>query len=74
MMAQLLNEKELNEVTGGDGGKAPFIIYKIRNNDTLSQLAIKFKTTVAEIQRLNEIMDPNIIKVDQEIILPNNID
>ncbi|MGT2866332.1 LysM peptidoglycan-binding domain-containing protein [Streptococcus fryi] len=41
--------------------------YTIKSGDTLSGIAAKFKTTVAELQRLNGIKNPNHIQVGQVI-------
>ena len=45
--------------------------YTIEGGDTLSELAVKFKTTVAELMKLNPgIVDPNEIVVGETIRLP----
>ncbi len=42
-------------------------IYTIRAGDTLGRIAIKFHTTVAKLQSLNHITNPNVIFVGQRI-------
>ncbi len=43
---------------------------KIKWGDTLSQLAIKYNTTVAELVRLNNIQNPNLIYAGATLIVP----
>lgn len=46
------------------------IIYKIQRGDTLSQLAIKYRSTVQEIATLNNIANPNLIYTGDTIRIP----
>lgn len=48
--------------------KAPHSVVK---GDTLSALAVKYDTTVAELKKLNNIKDVNKIRVGQKIKLPS---
>jgi LysM repeat protein len=41
--------------------------YTIKPGDTLSQIAVDFKTTVDQLQGWNQIKDPNLIKAGQRI-------
>ena len=41
--------------------------YTVKRGDTLTAIAKKYKTTVTELVGLNNIKDPNIIKVGQKI-------
>lgn len=43
---------------------------KIKWGDTLSQLAIKYNTTVAELVRLNNIQNPNLIYAGNYLMVP----
>ncbi len=45
-------------------------IYTIVSGDTLSDIAKRYGTTVEELQRVNNIADPNMIFADQIIVLP----
>lgn len=47
-------------------------IYTVVKGDTLTSIAKKYKTTVAELVSLNKIANPNIIKVGQKIKLPTS--
>jgi LysM repeat protein len=44
--------------------------YVIKSGDSLSSIAIKFKTTVAKLMSLNGIKNANLISVGQKIKLP----
>ena len=41
--------------------------YTVKKGDTLSGIAVKFGTTVKELQRLNGIKNPNLIYVNQKL-------
>lgn len=43
----------------------------IQRGDTLSELAVKYKTTVAELVRLNDIQNPNLIYAGETLIVPS---
>ena len=43
------------------------VYYKVVKGDTLTKIAIRYDTTVAELQRLNGIKNPNLIRVGQVI-------
>ena len=43
------------------------IIYQIKYGDTLSEIALKYDTTVSELVRLNGIKNPNLIYVGEKI-------
>ena len=63
----ILNEEELEQVSGGK--HAPFLCYTVRFGDTLSGIAMKYRTSVKRIQELNSISNPDCIKVDQELLI-----
>lgn len=46
------------------------IVYVVHPGDTLSGLAVRFRTTVAEIVRLNRIANPNLIFIGQVLLIP----
>lgn len=45
-------------------------IYTVKSGDTLSAIALKYKTTVSYIQRNNNISNPNLIFVGQKLKVP----
>lgn len=45
-------------------------IYVVKRGDTLSEIAMRFKTTVSEIIRTNEIETPNQLVIGQTIVIP----
>ena len=59
----------------GTGNGEKIINYIVKPGDTLSQIAIKYGTTVNEIARINGIKNPNLIYPGQvlEIIINSNI-
>ena len=63
-----INEKELNEVSGGVA--SGYFAYTVVYGDTLFGIAKRFKTTVATLQQLNNISNPDVIKVGQVLIVP----
>jgi len=46
--------------------------YTVRSGDTLGGIAHQFGTTVSELQRLNNIPNPNLIHVGQRLIVPTS--
>ena len=46
-------------------------MHNVVKGDTLSALAVKFDTTVAELKKLNNIKDVNKIRIGQKIKLPS---
>ena len=50
--------------------EAPTMQYKIRQGDTLSEIAQRFGTTVDDLARHNNIADPNRIRAGQTIEIP----
>lgn len=48
--------------------------YIVRRGDTLSQIALWYNTTVAELVRLNNIQNPNLIYVDQKLLITTSDD
>jgi LysM repeat protein len=44
--------------------------YKVRAGDTLTAIAVRFGTTVAELSTLNNIANPSLIRVGQVLRLP----
>ena len=46
--------------------------YAVQKGDTLGSIAKKFGTTVSEIQRLNNISNPNVLALGQKLIVPGS--
>ena len=50
--------------------KDSFIVYTVKKGDTLGKIAKNHNTTVAELVEYNNIANPNLIRVGQEIMIP----
>ena len=59
-----INDIDLSNVQGGT-----ILPYLIEKGDTLSKIASKFNCTVEELQKWNNIEDPNIIDIGQKLII-----
>jgi len=57
-----------NEVAFSTG----HIIYTVEAGDTLSELALRFKTTIDNIAKINNIEDINLIYVGEKLKIENN--
>ena len=73
-MSEIINDKELNEVSGGTAAGPAWTqngmtFYRIVIGDTLSEIAVRFRTTPYAIKALNPtlIKDINKIKAGWEI-------
>ncbi|MBU3214917.1 DUF3794 domain-containing protein [Clostridium estertheticum] len=53
--------------------RASVTIYVVQVADTLWKIAKKYNTTIQAIARVNQIEDPNVIKVSQKLIIPGRI-
>ena len=60
-MSKILDE-ELDAVTGGT-----IIVITIEDGDTLGALAKKFRCSVDDLCRWNDIKDPNVIQAGQKL-------
>lgn len=45
--------------------------YVVQSGDTLSAIAIRYRTTVAEIQKLNKLGNSDLIQVGQKLLIPD---
>ena len=45
-------------------------VYVLQPGDTLGNVAARFGTTIAELQAINGISDPNKVQAGQKIIMP----
>jgi FOG: LysM repeat len=52
----------------------PAGLYIVQPGDTLSELAIMFGTTVADIMAANGLTDPDSLQVGQPLIIPSLVD
>jgi len=57
-------------IDGGSGG--PTDTYVVRPGDSLSRIAVRFNTSVAQLVALNNIANPNLILIGQELTLPTS--
>ena len=74
MMAQHLNDEELNGVSGGNSGavqEAPYKIHIVKPGEALSVIAMKLGMSLKELLKWNpEITNPDRIEIGQEILYP----
>lgn len=57
-------------VVGGTAAlAAEFFSYHVQSGDTLSEIAQDYGTTVDALAELNNIADPNLIVVDNELLI-----
>src|SRR5690554_3740638 len=61
-------ESKSEELSNEDG------VYIVKSGDTLSGIAKRYDTSVSELVRLNNIANPNLIRVGQKIKLPGGSD
>lgn len=59
------------ETTDDDAAAGPRV-YVVESGDTLSEIARRFDTTVEAIVRANDISDPDVIDVGQELEIPGS--
>ena len=57
-----LNDEDLNDVDGGT-----VIPYKIQPGDTLGAVANKFHVSLEQLIRWNNIQNPNLVTVGQQL-------
>ncbi len=73
MNKNVLNESELDEVTGGAQSFNSYVYYTVVANDNLSRIAKRFGSTVRAICNANPIIkDKNLIRVGWELKIPVN--
>jgi glycosyl hydrolase family 25 len=66
----LENKEEIPNNNTDIDSSENYIRYKIKKGDTLSEIAIKYNTTVAELVRINSIKNPNIIYANEILLIP----
>ena len=57
-----MNDDQLEEVSGGS-----ILPYQVQQGDSLSAIAKKYHCTVDDLMRWNNIKNPNIITVGQQL-------
>lgn len=61
---------------GGTGGPNPpgedLTVYNVREGDNLYRIALRYNTTVTRLMELNDITNPNLIFIGQELIVPRS--
>ena len=79
-----INEKELNEVSGGYGNwqqyakgsyvnYGQYIVYTVVGGDVLSGIAIRFGVTVQQICQWNNIKNPDLIYINQKLTIADHL-
>ena len=69
----MIKDEQLNEVSGGT--KIPYVVVAgdtltaMVAGDTLTAIAQKNNVSLADLMRWNNIQDPNLIRVGQQLIL-----
>src|SRR5690606_39566124 len=53
-----------------DLAQIPDVSYVVQRGDTLSGIAARFSTTVAELATINQLRDRHSIRIGQTLILP----
>lgn len=66
-----IEDVELEEVCGGSY-KGPCFVYLIKKNDTLSEIAQRYGTTVKIRCDINKIDNPNLIYEGNKLLVPYN--
>ena len=70
-MAEIINENELTEISGGKGQNRIGFKYVVKKNDSLGKIASRYHTSVAEIMSYNKnITNADMIGEGQVIIVP----
>ena len=76
-----INEKDLNKTAGGASDKwydyshgsivsyGNYVVYTVANGDVLTAIAIRFGVTVQQICQWNNIPNPDIIYVGQQLTI-----
>ena len=49
------------------------IIYFVKPGDTIWKIAKKFKSTIEEIVKVNQIEDENMINVGEKLFIPREV-
>ncbi|MCA9932840.1 MAG: LysM peptidoglycan-binding domain-containing protein [Ardenticatenaceae bacterium] len=63
-------EGHIFDVGGGETAVGTRFIYTVQRGDTLGIIAARYSVTVADLVALNNITNPNVIEVGQQLIIP----
>lgn len=68
-----LNERELEEISGGKGPSpvGPFKMHVVKSGECLSGIAQRYGTSVQALVSLNKISNPDLLRVNQPLLVPN---
>ena len=64
----LIDDVEIQEIEEED--LYSMVVYFVKPGDTLWSIAKKFRSTVEDIARVNEIDNPNILQVSRQLFIP----
>ena len=59
-----MNDEQMDQVTGGT-----ILPYVVQAGDTLSKIAKKYNVTLEQLMKWNNIKDPNILLVGQQLVI-----
>lgn len=62
MEMKKMNDDQLNQVSGGS-----VLSYQAKPGDTLETIARKYHVTIEQLMRWNNIKDPNVLMIGQQI-------
>lgn len=68
----LKDSSEINHVDKPKHDSDDRIVYKVKWGDTLSEIALKYNTTVAHLADINDIKNPNLIYAGERLIISYN--
>lgn len=69
----LIYPGEIFTIKQSDNENVTSNVYTVVRGDTLSEIALKYDTTVSNLVKLNNISNPNLIYPGQKIIIYNNV-
>lgn len=69
----LIYPGEIFTIKQSDNENVTSTVYTVVRGDTLSEIALKYDTTVTNLVKLNNISNPNLIYPGQKIIIYNNV-
>ena len=57
-----MNDEEMDQVTGGS-----ILPYSVQSGDTLAKIAKKYNVTLEQLMKWNDIKNPDMITVGQQL-------